>query len=137
MKVQDIYDWISATPGQPHAIGRYQFIPATLKRLVTKLGVGVDEVFSPRLQDRLGDTLLLEAGLAAFRQGRMTRHVFMNNMAKIWAGLPNSSGKSHYDGYAGNKATMTWARFDREMARIFPTPATTSAGANTTTAPNG
>jgi hypothetical protein len=44
----------------------------------------------------------------------------MNNLAKIWAGLPNSTGKSHYHGYAGNQATMTWARFDAEMAMIFP-----------------
>jgi hypothetical protein len=44
----------------------------------------------------------------------------MNNMAKIWAGLPTSNGKSHYDGYAGNKAMVTWARFDAVMARISP-----------------
>jgi hypothetical protein len=52
--------------------------------------------------------------------GKMERHDFMNNLARIWAGLPNSSGKSHYEGYAGNKAVMTWDKFDAEMARIFP-----------------
>jgi hypothetical protein len=50
----------------------------------------------------------------------MNRHQYMNNLAQIWAGLPTSSGKSHYHGFAGNRATMTWARFDAEMAKIFP-----------------
>ena len=36
MTIGEIYDWITATPGQPHAIGRYQFIPDTLRRVVTK-----------------------------------------------------------------------------------------------------
>ena len=120
MSVQEIYDWIAETPGQHHAIGRYQFIPSTLKRLINKLGVSRYQLFTPQLQDQLGDILLAEAGLHAFGRGDMERHTFMNNMAKIWAGLPNSSGKSHYDGVAGNRATMTWAHFDREMGRIFP-----------------
>jgi hypothetical protein len=44
----------------------------------------------------------------------------MLNLARIWAGLPTSSGRSFYDGYAGNKATMSWAAFDTAMAEIFP-----------------
>lgn len=120
MTIQEIYNWIVQTPGQQHAIGRYQFIPATLKRLVTKLGLAQSQVFSPQIQDRLGDILLIEAGFNAFDRGDIERHAFMNNLARIWAGLPTSSGKSYYDGVAGNQATMTWAYFDQEMARIFP-----------------
>ena len=119
MTLGDIFAWIEATPGQPHAIGRYQFIPSTLARLVDILGVGPNERFSPEMQDRLADILLQEAGLAAYRSDEMTRHEFMNNLAQIWAGLPTSSGRSYYDGYAGNSATMTWSQFDSEMARIF------------------
>ncbi|WGW03344.1 lysozyme family protein [Tropicibacter oceani] len=120
MTVQEIYDWIKATPGQHHAIGRYQFIPATLKRLMKKLGENPASRFSPQLQDRLADQLLAEAGLQSLQAGTLSRTGFMNNIAKIWAGLPNSSGKSHYSGYAGNKATMTWGSFESEMKAIFP-----------------
>ena len=63
--------------------------------------------------------LLAEAGLGEVTAGRMGRHAFMNNLAKIWAGLPNSTGRSHYHGYAGN-ASITRADFDAEMAAIFP-----------------
>ncbi|WP_245840751.1 hypothetical protein [Puniceibacterium sediminis] len=120
MTLAEIYQWISDTPGQPHAIGRYQFIPVTLKRLVIKTGTDLQQVFSPRLQDRLADVLLVEAGLHTFGMGKIGREKFMNNLAGIWAGLPTSNGKSYYHGFAGNRATMTWDRFDQEMARIFP-----------------
>ncbi len=119
MTIAEIDAWIRATPGQQHAIGRYQFIPSTLRRLVRQAGVEAHERFTPGLQDRLADMLLAEAGYADAASGRLGRHAFMNNLAKIWAGLPTSSGRSHYHGLAGNAATMSWARFDAEMAQIF------------------
>ncbi|MEX5563075.1 hypothetical protein SM764_06605 [Pseudophaeobacter sp. 1A16562] len=120
MTVGEIYKWIDDTPGQQHAIGRYQFIPATLKRLVKHVGASRSDRFSPQLQDRLAHQLLEEAGLSATMAGDMSRHDFMNNLAKIWAGLPTSSGKSYYHGLAGNKAVLSWAKFDKEMAQLFP-----------------
>jgi muramidase (phage lysozyme) len=120
MTVAEVFQWIDATPGQPHAIGLYQFVPKTLRRVVAKTGVKPSQRFSPKVQDQLADVLLAEAGLHKFRAGKLGRKGFMNNLAKIWAGLPNSTGKSHYDGYAGNKASVTWAYFDAVMARISP-----------------
>ncbi len=119
MTVAEIYDWIKATPGQPHAIGRYQFIPQTLRRVMRKIDASPQQRFSPMLQDMLADVLLAEAGYHEIESGRLSRRAFMNNLAKIWAGLPNDTGKSHYEGYAGNRASMTWARFDAQMAQVF------------------
>jgi muramidase (phage lysozyme) len=118
MTIQEIYAWIDATPKQPHAIGRYQFIPKTLRRVVAQLNVPHSTQFTPTIQDALADILLEEAGLSAFQTGQMKRHDFMNNLAKIWAGLPNSTGKSHYHGFAGNKASITWNVFDAQMQKI-------------------
>ncbi|WP_386625092.1 lysozyme family protein [Sulfitobacter geojensis] len=120
MTLAEIFDWIKATPGQPHAIGRYQFVPKTLRRVVAKVGAKPTQRFDAKMQDKLADVLLIEAGLHRFRAGALGRKGFMNNLAKIWAGLPNSSGKSHYEGYAGNKASITLRRFDAVMARISP-----------------
>ena len=120
MSIGEIYAWIDATPGQPHAIGRYQFIPPTLRRLVRDLDLPHTARFTPAVQDALADLLLQEAGIDRFYAGALSRHGFMNNLAKIWAGLPNDTGRSHYHGYAGNKATMTWGYFDAAMAQIFP-----------------
>jgi muramidase (phage lysozyme) len=119
MTLAEIDAWIRATPGQPHAIGRYQMIPDTFRRLVRQAGLPPNTIFSPQVQDRMAYILLEDAGFSAAQDGLMSRQTFMNNLAKIWAGLPTSSGKSHYHGYAGNKATMTWARYDAAMAQIF------------------
>ncbi|MGJ8546260.1 MAG: hypothetical protein ACSHWZ_12525 [Sulfitobacter sp.] len=120
MSIAEIYQWIAQTPGQPHAIGRYQFIPKTLVHVVQQAGISQRQKFTPAVQDRLADVLLAEAGLQQFRSGAMGRVTFMNNLARIWAGLPNSTGKSHYHGYAGNKASISWAFFDAVMAKIGP-----------------
>jgi hypothetical protein len=120
MTMGEILQWIEDTPNQPHAIGRYQIIPATLRRLITRLDLHPHPRFTPALQDQMAEALLADAGYPAFRRGEMGRHEFMNNLARIWAGLPNSSGQSHYHGYAGNRATVTWSRFDAEMAAIYP-----------------
>jgi len=120
MTVGEVFAWIKATPGQPHAIGRYQFIPSTLKRLVKTLGVKPSARFDARLQDRLADVLLQEAGIERLYAGTLTLNGFMHNLAKIWAGLPLPNGKSYYQGYAGNKASISYAYYAKEMGRIFP-----------------
>ncbi|KMW58748.1 hypothetical protein AIOL_003727 [Candidatus Rhodobacter oscarellae] len=120
MTISEIFAWIKATPGQPHAIGRYQIIPSTLRYLVSELGVDGRVVFSPQVQDRMADLLMANAGFGKFRAGKLTRVQFMNNLAKVWAGLPTSKGTSHYHGYAGNYATISWASYEAEMKRLFP-----------------
>ena len=122
MTLGEIFRWIDATPGQPHAIGRYQFIPATLRRVVKLRGVSSRQRFDARTQDMLADVLLAEAGLHRFRRGELAPAAFMANLAKIWAGLPMASGRSYYAGYAGNKATVSRSRFEKVIAQIAPPP---------------
>lgn len=120
MTLADIYAWIAATPGQPHAIGRYQFIPPTLRRVAQIRGYGPDTPFTPAVQDSLALVLLEDAGLRAFEGGTMGRVQFMENLARIWAGLPLPNGRSFYEGYAGNSAAMTWAEFEGGVTGIWP-----------------
>ncbi len=120
MTIGGIYEWIEATPGQPHAIGRYQFIPKTLRAVVTRKGYSTETRFTPQVQDQLALVLLRDAGLKRFLAGTLTRRAFMKKLARIWAGLPLPTGKSYYEGYAGNKAVISWVRFEAGMARAFP-----------------
>lgn len=119
MTLSEIYDWVDATPGQPHAIGRYQFIPATLKHSAKRLGLPPSTRFSPAVQDRLADLLLGDAGLLKVQQGEITAERFMLNLARIWAGLPMASGRSYYDGYAGNKAVLGWDSYSSQVRAIL------------------
>ena len=111
--------WIRATPGQPHAIGRYQFIPKTLRWLVARLDLPPETRFTPAVQDELANLLLADAGLDAALKGEIDRATFMRNLARIWAGFPLPNGRSYYDGYAGDKATMSWRAFEARINRIL------------------
>lgn len=119
MTLGEIYAWIAATPGQPHAIGRYQFIPPTLRRVARLRGYGPDVRFTPDIQDSLALILLEDAGLRDFENGTLQRRTFMRNLARIWAGLPLPNGRSYYEGYAGNSAAMTWSVFYGGIADIW------------------
>ncbi|WP_299969352.1 hypothetical protein [uncultured Roseobacter sp.] len=114
-----IFDWIDATPGQQHAIGRYQKIPKTLGRLVRIAGLERDTRFDAATQDMLARILVSEAGWTQFKKNQISRETFMDNLAKIWAGLPLASGRSAYHGFAGNKATITRAEYAAHMEEIF------------------
>lgn len=120
MTIDEIRAWVAATPGQNHAIGRYQFIPQTFERLASLTGIAGTEVFSADLQDRWADILLAEAGYVSFFAGDTTPETFMDNVAAVWAGLPLADGTSAYEGIAGNHATVSRAAYAQGMAMIFP-----------------
>ena len=120
MTIAEIVTWVRATPGQPHAIGRNQIIPATFNRVVRALGLSGGTLYDRRTQDMMGRYLVEEAGYSDFINGRITREKFMDQLAAVWAGLPLANGRSHYHGYAGNRATITRAEYTSAMAAIFP-----------------
>ncbi len=127
LSLDEIVDWIAATPGQHHAIGRYQIIPSTLARLQDRLSMPGSTRFSATTQDRMADMLLMDAGFGAFRAGRITQAAFMDRLAKVWAGLPLASGLSAYHDHAGNRATISRAFFEAQMARIFANTAASTS----------
>lgn len=119
MTLAEIYTWIDRTPGQPHAIGNFQIIPSTLLNLQKRLGLPDGTRFSRDTQNRMAALLISDAGYQKFAAGRVSRSTFMDNLARIWAGLPLASGKSAYHGYAGNRATITRDFYGEQMERIF------------------
>lgn len=119
MTIGEIMSWIKRTPGQPHAIGRYQFIPSTLRNLVKRAGISQGAKFTPQLQDKLADLLLADAGYGSFRAGKISTTQFMDRLALVWAGLPQSDGRSAYHGYAGNRATISLSFYKKQMQKIF------------------
>jgi len=119
LTLQEIFEWIDGTPGQHHAIGRYQIIPATLRRLVARAGLAPDTRFGPAVQDRLANMLLDDAGFDAVQRGAMTRAAFRLNLAKVWAGLPTATGRSYYHGLAGNRAVIGYDSYRQALDGIL------------------
>lgn len=119
MTLNEVFHWIRSTPGQQHAIGRYQFIPSTLVMLKKRSQTPGQARFGRTVQDQLAVMLLRDADYDAFLSGRLTLSRFMDNLAWIWAGLPLGNGKSAYRGVAGNRATISRKFYAVQMQRIF------------------
>lgn len=119
MTLAEIYAWIEDTPGQPHAIGRYQFIPPTLRHSAKRLGIPASTRFSPETQDKLADLLLGDAGFLKVQRGEISPDAFIHNLTKIWAGLPTATGRSYYHGFAGNKAVISYDSYSTQVRSIL------------------
>lgn len=119
LTLAEVFDWIAATPRQNHAIGRYQIIPSTLRYLVEVEGLQADDLFSADLQDRLAVRLIRDAGLDDYLSGLASSAEFMDSLAYVWAGLPLANGKSAYEGFAGNKATMSRRAYEDRFFELF------------------
>jgi muramidase (phage lysozyme) len=92
------------------AIGAYQFLRGTLRRLVQMHKIPTSELFTPALQDRLGWELLVGRGYKSWWTGGLSDKDFAHLLSCEWASLPDpyNDGKSHYDGDAvGNHASTT------------------------------
>lgn len=80
------------------AVGRYQIIRTTLRKLKKNLGLTDDMKFTPELQDMLAVELLKGRGYNKWLRGEMSDTAFFNNLSKEWASLPNAKGLGTYEG---------------------------------------
>jgi len=102
---------------QSEAVGGYQFIEITLRRIYRRAGLTLNSPFSPANQDRMAVVLMEDAGLNRYRAGSLTPSQFGDKLARVWAGLPVHTvqrgrsrtvrrGQSYYAGDNLNKATI-------------------------------
>ena len=89
------------------AVGRYQFIYATLVSLSKARGLAPSTLFTHELQDQLAVDLLRGRGYASWWRGAMHNAEFAYGMSCEWASLPDpeNGGKSHYDHVGPNHAS--------------------------------
>lgn len=81
------------------AIGRYQIVRTTLRKLKKKLELEDGVEFTAELQDKLAFELLKDCGFIAWKAGDSDDRQFALNLAKVWASLPNPvTGKGYYSG---------------------------------------
>jgi tape measure domain-containing protein len=98
--------------GRAFAVGAYQFIPKTLEGAVKRLGIDSGERFSPGLQDKLAQELILggtkRPALSAYLTGRSNNAGRAESDASLeWAALTGPGGRGAYDGVAGNKGSIS------------------------------
>jgi hypothetical protein len=100
------------------AVGKYQFISGTLAGLTKELGLDRNLPFNNELQDKLAIRLLQKRGLDRFLNGSVDEETFIRSLSQEWAALPNTNGRSFYDGDGKNKSLIPiekWREFIRKM----------------------
>ncbi|CAH0343714.1 hypothetical protein [Rhizobium sp. CECT 9324] len=92
------------------AIGRYQVVRTTLRKVRKTLGLDDTMKFSKDLQDAIALHLLDGRGLSKYLSGSMTEDTFLNNMAKEWASIPTTTGTGYYGNQSKTPVTPSQVR---------------------------
>lgn len=103
---------------QLFAVGKYQFIPGTLREAVSYTGIDPGEKFNAATQERLFPYLISDAKrpkLASYLSGRHDNvDAALNDLAAEFASIPQSNGRGRYDGdRAGNRAAGGMQRAEK------------------------
>jgi len=98
------------------AIGRYQIVRTTLRKLRSDLMLRDNELFTSEMQDRLALKLLEGRGLTSWSTGRISDFQFAQNLSKEWASLPNPVTDKGY--YSGQHAAVSFDKVRVVLASV-------------------
>ena len=96
-----------------YAVGRYQFIPVTLRYAVAMSEVSPLDMFTPDTQNRLFAALLdhKRPAVGAYIRGHHNLQGWaLNELAKEWASVEYRYGRGFYDHIGGNRAKISRAK---------------------------
>lgn len=91
------------------AAGRYQYIRDSLVMVANQMKLDLNTAkFDAATQDAIATfDLRRRAQMDQWLSGQLSDADFLNKVAKIWAGIPTTSGISAYQGVGNNKAGTT------------------------------
>lgn len=104
-----------------YAVGRYQFIPVTLRFALRHSDVDELDMFTPEVQDKLATALLLYKRPAVGAYLRGDHHLegwALNELAKEWASIEYRNGRGYYDHIGGNRASISRAEVSSVLQNI-------------------
>ncbi len=115
-EVQNLQADVKLTDGTP--MGKYQIKDTTLSGLKKNMNLTGNELFDRDMQDQMGVELLKGRGLNKYLKGDIDTETFADNISKEWAGVPNSTGNSHYKNIANNAAGVSRQEFVAAVEKI-------------------
>ena len=104
-----------------YAVGRYQFVPSTLRWAVRHSGVDELDMFTPEVQDKLAVALITykRPAVGAYLRGDHDLIGWaMNEMAKECASIEYRNGRGYYDHVGGNRAHTTRAELSAVLQEV-------------------
>jgi len=109
---------------QVYAVGRYQFIPSTLRFAVRHSSVEELDMFTPETQDRLMAALIFykRPAVGAYLRGEHELIGWaLNELAKEWASIEYRNGRGFYDHIGGNRAKIARTEVSTVLQEIKDT----------------
>lgn len=108
---QDADYYMNKPQATSNAVGRYQFIPKTLKHAMDLTGLSPDDVMNEENQDKMAAALLEKRKLSEFLSGEIDAEQFAEELSKEWAAFPvmegERRGESRYEEIGNNTAHLT------------------------------
>lgn len=104
-----------------YAVGRYQFIPSTLRFAVRHSRIDELDMFTPEVQDRLMAALIIykRPAVGAYLRGDHEMLGWaLNELAKEWASIEYRNGRGYYDHVGGNRAHISRAEVAAVLQNI-------------------
>ena len=104
-----------------YAVGRYQFIPSTLRWAVNHSSVDLLDMFTPEVQDKLATALIMykRPAVGAYIRGDHNLEGWaLNEMAKEWASIEYRNGRGFYDHIGGNRARISRAEVSTVLQEV-------------------
>ena len=103
-----------------YAVGRYQFIPSTLRFAVNASGVNLTDKFNAATQDRLMAALIVykRPAILSYLQGSHNNLGYaLDELAREWASVAYRGGRSYYT-VGGNRAHIARAQAAKVLQEI-------------------
>lgn len=92
------------------ALGRYQIVRTTLRKIKKAMELVDSLKFDAKTQDFCCLYLLNGRGLANYMVGTLSEDAFMTNLAKEWASIPTPKGSGYYDNQSKTPVTPAQVR---------------------------
>ena len=106
---------------QLYAVGRYQFIPVTLRFAVAMSDVDKLDMFTPEVQDKLFAALIQfkRPAVAAYIRGDHDHLGWaLNELSKEWASVEYKNGRGYYNHIGGNRAHISRAATKEVLTQV-------------------
>ena len=130
MSIAEVMEYQKSTGAErgSSAIGKYQFMRATIQDLIKRGVISPDDKFDAATQEKMAMALLEQSGYSKYKSGQLSANAFADKIAGVWAAMPTESGQSMYAGDGKNKSLVSRQEFmaqlhQAESGGIFSGPA--------------
>lgn len=92
------------------AVGRYQIVRTTLRRIKKALGLSDKTYYDEETQDKMAVYLLRYRGLDKYLAGKLQEDQLILNLSKEWASFPQPNGRGYYSNQRNTPISVTDVR---------------------------